>query len=41
MVNDDVYPMLVQPTKIDIDWLNDLAYIIDGNRVSVMVRKSL
>ena len=31
--NDDVYPMLVQPTNINIDWLNDLAYIIDGNRV--------
>lgn len=31
----DMYPMLGQPTSIDIDWLHNRAYIIDGHRVRV------
>ena len=30
---DDIYPMLAQPTAIDIDWLHNLAYVVDGYRV--------
>ena len=30
---EDIYPMLIQPTAIDIDWLHDHAYIVDGYRV--------
>ena len=32
---DDIYPMLIQPTAIDVDWLHNLAYVVDGYRVIV------
>ena len=31
---DDIYPMLGQPTAIDIDWLHNMAYVVDRYRVN-------
>ncbi|XP_053397738.1 proto-oncogene tyrosine-protein kinase ROS-like isoform X2 [Mercenaria mercenaria] len=32
-VKEDMYPMLGQPTAIDVDWLHNKAYIVDGHRI--------
>ena len=37
---DDIYPMLIQPTAIDVDWLHNLAYVVDGYRVILAFRFS-
>lgn len=34
VLNDDLYPnFLFEPTAIDVDWLNNYAYIVDGHKV--------
>ncbi|XP_060592485.1 proto-oncogene tyrosine-protein kinase ROS-like isoform X2 [Ruditapes philippinarum] len=32
-LKEDMYPMLGQPTAIDVDWLHNKAYVIDGHRI--------
>lgn len=34
VLNEDLYPSLSQPAAIDVDWLNNHAYIVDGHRVN-------
>ena len=33
---DNLYPSLLKPTAISIDWLTDWVYIASGNKVSHM-----